>query len=254
MWMPRRIEPYARSFGLVPGLATAARLAIHKRLPRGTRSRALIPLPGSGRRIVLRPRTADVHAFWQVFIAREYEIPVAFEPRLVVDGGAHVGFASLYFSRRFPGARIVAVEPDTDNASLLEANLGGLPAATICRAALWPRETGLRIANPDVDTWSYRVTADGGAGKAVACLTMNRILAEHGDIDILKLDIEGAEAPLFADGAEWLSRVRMVIIELHERYAPGCTRLTYDVMSTNGLALRMAIGENLVFERPLAGN
>jgi FkbM family methyltransferase len=249
MWVPRRIEPYARSLGLIPGLATAARLAIHKRIPRSPASRARIPLPGMRAKVVLRPRSADVHAFWQVFIAREYDIPIAFEPRLIVDAGAHVGFASLYFSRRFPGARLVAIEPDAENASLLAENLAGLAGATLCQAALWPRTTRLRIANPHAETWSFRVMEDGGSGRPVECITMERLLDEHGDVDILKLDIEGAEGALFAGDVDWLSRVRMVIIELHERHAPGCTALTYDAMRRHGLALRTAVGENVVFER-----
>lgn len=233
----------------MPGIATAARLALHKRIARRQASIARIPLPGTRTSIVLRPRTADVHAFWQVFIAREYDIPVAFEPRLIVDAGAHVGLASVYFLQRFPHARLIAIEPDRGNADLLERNLAGCARASVCRAALWPHATELRIVDPLADTWSFRVTAGAGGGGAVGSVTMPQLMAEHGDVDILKLDIEGAEGALFAADAGWLSRVRMVIIELHERHAPGCARLTHEAMERHGLALRAAVGENHVFER-----
>lgn len=254
MWIPRRLEPYARSFGLVGGITTAARLAIHKRLPRSRDATARIPLPGTSASVVMRPRSADVLAFWQVFVAREYDIPIAFEPRLIVDGGAHVGLASLYFLHRFPNARLVAIEPNAGNASLLERNLAGSIGATVCRAALWPHAEEIRIVDPQADTWSFRVAAGVGEGATVASITMPQLVAEHGDVDILKLDIEGAEGPLFAGDTDWLSQVRMVIIELHERHAPGCTQVTHEAMQRHGLALRMAVGENFVFERQPARN
>jgi hypothetical protein len=41
-------------------------------------------------------------------------------------------------------------------------------------------------------------------------------------VDILKIDIEGAELEVFSNGAEeWLSRVNLIIIETHDRFRPG---------------------------------
>jgi hypothetical protein len=51
------------------------------------------------------------------------------------------------------------------------------------------------------------------------------VMQLHGvdHIDILKMDIEGAELEVLTHHAEWLSRVGNLLIELHDRYRPGCT-------------------------------
>jgi hypothetical protein len=46
-------------------------------------------------------------------------------------------------------------------------------------------------------------------------------------IDILKLDIEGTEKELFSGATNWLDRVSIIVIELHDRYEPGCSKAMY---------------------------
>ena len=43
-------------------------------------------------------------------------------------------------------------------------------------------------------------------------------------IDLLKIDIEGAEREVFEDTSAWIGRVRSLIVELHEHFKPGCER------------------------------
>jgi hypothetical protein len=60
--------------------------------------------------------------------------------------------------------------------------------------------------------------SDRGGGNTVACASMESVLAEAGfpRVDLLKCDIEGAEAAVFSHGSlEWLMRTRCVLIELH---------------------------------------
>ena len=56
---------------------------------------------------------------------------------------------------------------------------------------------------------------EGGA--EVDVLTMNRLSAVAGldRIDVLKCDIEGAEAELFADCRSWIGRVGAMVVECH---------------------------------------
>jgi hypothetical protein len=67
----------------------------------------------------------------------------------------------------------------------------------------------------------------------VPSVTIGDILRESGfdHIDILKLDIEGAEKELFREGwEEWLPKVRMIVIELHDRFVPGCSQSFYSAI------------------------
>jgi hypothetical protein len=60
---------------------------------------------------------------------------------------------------------------------------------------------------------------------------MNTLIAETGIecIDLLKMDIEGAEREVFESG-EWISRVGAIAIELHDHIKPGC-RLAVEALT-----------------------
>ncbi len=79
-------------------------------------------LPGYPAPILLRTRTSDIQTFGQVFVAREYDFPLPGpEPRLIVDGGAYVGYTTLFFAHRYPNAKILAIEPAAENFRILRA-------------------------------------------------------------------------------------------------------------------------------------
>ncbi|HKE44001.1 MAG TPA: FkbM family methyltransferase [Steroidobacteraceae bacterium] len=239
-------------FGTAAGLLAYARLATAKRL-HGSGDHLDLRIPVSARPVRVRAHTADIDVFWQVFVAGEYDIPVDFVPEVIVDAGAHVGYASLYFAHRFPQARIIAIEPAPANAELLRHNLNGNARVRIVESALWSSAATLMIANPGADSWSFRVRENAGTAPGVSTVTMPEILRQVGRIDILKLDVEGAELELLTGDLEWLRQVRMLIVELHERYAPGCTARLNEVMQRYGFEHVLEQGENVVFARQDAG-
>jgi FkbM family methyltransferase len=182
------------------------------------------------RHVTIRPGTSDLRCLCKVFVDYEYEIPFETNPRLIVDAGANIGFATLYFSSIFSGTKIIAIEPEPSNYELLVRNCSGMTNVTTCQAAVWDTDTPLQIANPDAAKWAFTVRPDTLNGSGIKALTIPQILAQsgHETIDILKLDVEGAERELFRDGCEeWLPRVKMIIIEMHDRYAPGSSRAVY---------------------------
>lgn len=142
--------------------------------------------------------------------------------RFIVDAGAHVGLASLYFANTYPAATVLSIEPNEGNFALLRENTIQYSRIRPLRAALWYRASALEISNPAALSWAYRVEeSDHGDIPAV---TIPQLIAQsgHNRIDILKLDIEGAEKELFDHHAsEWLPMVRCLAIELHDRFRPG---------------------------------
>src|SRR5438128_3211500 len=62
--------------------------------------------------IMLRSGTSDLATFEQIFVWEDYDLPMIGMPELIIDGGANIGCATIYFANRFPNARIIAVEPD----------------------------------------------------------------------------------------------------------------------------------------------
>ena len=69
-------------------------------------------------------------------------------------------------------------------------------------------------------------------------------------IDILKLDVEGAEKDIFesANCGKWLDCVRQIVVELHDRIVPGCSEALEHATEGRRFA-RSTSGECLVMRR-----
>jgi len=93
----------------------------------------------------------------------------------------------------------------------------------LIRAALWSHPAPLALQNPGASNWSFRFVESKEAG--IPSVTVEDIMARLGvdRIDILKLDVEGAEKEIFEHSAGWIDRLGTILIELHDQYTPGCT-------------------------------
>jgi len=204
------------------------------------------------RYVYLRPKTTDLGCIKQVFLNNEYGFVSRPEPKIIVDAGANIGMATLYFHNRYPSARIFAIEPDPSNFELLSKNCDGLPNVTCIKAALWPTATPLSIVDPDAERWSLSVqpAVHGSEHKSVDPITIPGLLARFqiDQIDLLKLDIEGAERELFLSGAEeWLGQVGMICVEFHDRFKDGCARAFYTALKDSEFSQEVC-GENIVVQ------
>jgi FkbM family methyltransferase len=186
----------------------------------------------------------------KVFIGNEYHLPFEMSPRVIVDAGANVGMATLFFAARFPDARIVAVEPEASNFELLKQNCAGLSNVMLVQAALWPQEQQLWLSDPYSEEWAYQVATASAASNnlgEVPAITIGQILRQlHTDrIDLLKLDIEGSEFELFSNNADqWLDHVRLIAIELHDWLRPGCAQAFYSALVSRRFVQEIR-GENI---------
>jgi FkbM family methyltransferase len=197
-----------------------------------TRDAATLRFDGRRVRLAFRRSTSDRVVFQQVFIAGEYDhscLPT--HARLIVDAGANVGYASVFFSRRYPTANVLAIEPEESNFRVLSRHVRVLPNVRPMKAALWHSPGRLHIINPTDQKWSFRV-AESAKGSVPAITVEDILRSQDQDIDILKIDIEGAEKELFENGADvWLPRVRTLILETHDRFKPGCSSAVDDTLS-----------------------
>lgn len=172
--------------------------------------------------ITLRPHDGDLAILYEVLARHCYAIPDSLLPpeklRRVVDAGANIGFSSLYFAARYPQATVLAIEPNPDNFALLQANTRAEPRIKQVQAALTP-EAGQQVFIKTSGRASHFKMNRDGKGVAVRGASLDELCTEHGfdRIDLLKIDIEGAERDIFAD-ASFLRRVGVVVAELHGDY------------------------------------
>ena len=130
----------------------------------------------------LRPGTSDLIVLQKVVLKEEYEIPFSLEPRVIVDGGANIGLATLYFSRCYPAAKIYSIEPELSNYELLVKNVTGKINIKTYHAALWSRSARLCIQDTETEKWMFRIR-EGEAVDSVEALTMSDLISQVGGWD-----------------------------------------------------------------------
>jgi FkbM family methyltransferase len=166
---------------------------------------------------------SDELVFDQIFVREEYA-PACRQlrkPAFILDLGANVGYASAFFASRYPGARILAVEPDPENFELCAKNLKPYgDRIKVLKGAVWPFCSRLAISHEAGDGWASQVLEPAAGEEAIVdAWNVSALLKIAGasTIDLLKVDIEGSEAALFGSyTAEWLCHVRNICIELHD--------------------------------------
>lgn len=181
----------------------------------------------------VRPHSSDLDCLKQTFLNEQYLPPFDLKPKVIIDGGANIGAASIYFAKKFPEATIFAVEPEVSNYELLKKNCAELTNVVPLRAALWPRSEPLAIEEPDAEKWAFSVRKVDFGESSIRGIAIDELMQEVGidHIDLLKLDIEGAEKELFESiSTNWLDRVNTIVIELHDRFKPGCAQAFYSAL------------------------
>jgi FkbM family methyltransferase len=174
--------------------------------------------------VYYRINTTDINVLQQIFLSGEYDcVGTEADPEFIVDCGANIGCASVFFLNRYPKARVLAIEADEKNFEVCRLNLE--PYGTRVKAihgAVWPRTEALTVdrgEGNDGDAWSFQVRpCREGEPKEIDAFSLADLLQEAPNhrIDLLKIDIEGGEEQLFsAEVDPWLSRTKTIVIEFH---------------------------------------
>ena len=163
-----------------------------------------------------------------VFVRKTLDVTLPAEAPVIFDCGANVGIASLYFKRRYPRARIHAFEADDRIAAVLADNLqrNGAPDVEVTRAAVWTYTGTVAFRAEGADSGAIDSVAAAtlpGLPHQVPCVRLRDLIAGEA-IDLIKLDVEGAEGPLLRDCAGVLHNVGAMAIEVHE-FDPAVRRL-----------------------------
>jgi FkbM family methyltransferase len=183
-------------------------------------------VPGIPTPVRIRVQTSDVIVLRQVLLNREYELPVGVVPSVIIDAGANIGMTSVFFANRYPSARILSIEPEISNFKMLVKNTSAYKSVIPIHGALWGRATSVAVRGvAEFSHWGVRVSEESSTVSAPA-FTVSDLMGRYGIefIDILKLDIEGAELEVFETSDSWIGRVGMLAVETHDRFRPGCSR------------------------------
>ena len=147
---------------------------------------------------------------------------------LIIDCGANVGYSAMYFSRTYPKAKIVAVEPESRNYELLKEHCKSYSNIEPLNVAISCVNSPVVITDTTADFNAFqvnRVLKEGSAKDltSISSETVNDLLRKHSVNTapfIIKIDIEGFESDLFERNIEWIESFPIIIIELHDWMLP----------------------------------
>lgn len=243
---------YVKRFGVARGLGLL--FQVERELPIKSTAIRRYRVPNVPSDVVLRESRPDHAIFWQCLVRNQYDtdgFPQAerlnqtYEATLarggtpvIVDCGANIGLATVWYATRYPRATIYAVEPDSRNFNLLQQNTRVFgPRVVPLQGGIWNRSCHLRITNPKAGSTAFQVEETDQAGEGtLRAYTVQEIFQMAGPQAVplvVKVDIEGAQKQLFSDHTEWVARVPLIAIELDDWLMPweGTSRPLFACLS-----------------------
>lgn len=179
-----------------------------------------------------RHSSSDLEVFNQVWGRKEYTKATNIlknttgngSKMTIIDAGANAGYTSLFFYHDFPNSVIYSIEPDEGNYSVIKKNIEINSAERIVplKFGLWDRTCNLMIDRTyrDGKEWSIQVVETSDDSELKGISVKDLMQAHHIDeIDLFKIDIEGAESYLFKDTDAanfFLSKTKVLAIEIHD--------------------------------------
>lgn len=240
----KRVLIYMNRLGVFKGLLIFFKVKLHQ-----TKN---IKVNSLKHPLSMRSQTSDILTFEQVIIGAEYDLKLPINPKVIIDAGANVGFATVFFKNKYPLAKIYSIEPDPENFELLKENTALYPDITLIKKGLWNRITHTRISDKhNLGKWAMVIEEVGQqAVGTIETITIDKILQDYfiDTIDLLKIDIETAEQYLFKDNYHnWLSKTKIIVIELHDWMDKGTAQPFFmAITKTFNTFSYYQLGENII--------
>lgn len=213
--------------------------------------------------VYIRPCSTDLDLLIEFFAKvtcggenREYDIEFeknADDVKYILDCGANIGLFSLLYAKRYPSAKIIAVEPEYENYKVLCMNAKRNSNIIVLQNAIWNQDAVLKIIPRDTGAYGFMVQeCEDGFGD-VEGISINYLMEKYDfpRIDILKMDIEGSELEVITrDSTEWLNKTGILILETHERIKAGSEKkIEKELLVNNDYVEGKSNGENRIFYR-----
>jgi FkbM family methyltransferase len=156
------------------------------------------------------PDQTTLEVFREVFLLGEYALDSAAAPATILDLGSNVGVSVLFFRRRFPHSRIVAVEASPGLVAVLRSNVAALDVEV--QPVAVAAEAGAVTFYEGEKSWAGSTAWPVGRSVEVPGVPLDALL--DCGADMVKIDVEGAEFDVIP-ASLLLRDVPVVIGEIH---------------------------------------
>ena len=151
----------------------------------------------------------------EIFVDDSYKFISTNKKPVILDCGANIGLSCLYFKSLYPDAKITAFEADKNISRILSTNLNtnNIFDVMIINSAVWIDDNGIEFSTDGADGGSIH----GSSNKSIVNSLSLKYFLENKfkKIDLLKIDIEGAEYEVIKDCKNSLKNVKNIFIEYH---------------------------------------
>jgi FkbM family methyltransferase len=160
---------------------------------------------------------SELRVLREIMLEEQYAMAVPKPPEVIVDLGSHVGASAIYFSLAFPSATIYAVEPNPDSLAKLRHNTAPFENVKVINRAIagtngW---SALYVSSTCHESCSLMKRDKGWRSVEVPTLTLDTLRKglKLSKIDLLKIDVEGAELEVLEQSD--LQGIETVVGEVH---------------------------------------
>ena len=207
----------------------------------------------NGINLLIRSNTPDYLVAKESLLSGEYDSIELDAPKVIIDLGANIGTSALALNRRYPESKIYAVEMENENFQLLTENVSAYENIIPIHAAIAGTSGIRKIFDRGTGPWGYTITdttnETSELSEQIQAISLDELVEKYAidKINLLKIDIEGAEKEIFETENKWLTITDVIIAELHDRIVMGATRAFY--LSTSSYRRFDIHGEKVIAYR-----
>lgn len=205
---------------------------------------SVLKISKNGYECYVRPYTSDLKVFEQIYINREYEYLLDIiekkknsETLNIIDAGSNIGLFAQWLKQYVKINKIISIEADKENHQF-QSRYNIAVNKSLINKAIWGTDNQVLTLGStfrDGEHWAKSIVhGDKEIGSQVSSITLNELYRQYFDnvdIDILKIDVEGAEANIFTEPSSYniiLTKTNILAIEIHDEF--NCRETIYDVL------------------------
>lgn len=265
--MPHRMRKVWEVFGIRYGVKYLFVHWLHKHCYIKLIGKRLVKLMYKNHLLYVRMFSRDLDFVEDIYIGNAWEdyggaynLQEDGDCNSFIDLGANIGLFSFMYAVKYPERKIIAVEPEMNNFTVLKRNMQNFNNVICLKNAVWFRDAKVKVNESTYLVYPSNTPTEGGfyvseCGKndteGICAITINDLVKKYKLKDYLvKMDIEGAEYAIFENGnCEWLNACKTFVIETHDRFSNDNDENEIFAVLKNTHKLKKTLGENKVFIR-----
>jgi FkbM family methyltransferase len=169
-----------------------------------------------GYQLVIADFKSFIYQYEEIFYKKFYQFTSVSERPVIYDCGSNIGMSLLFFARHYPTAKIIGYEASASVYGVLAKNIEKNKATNVIayQNAVWIKNEELTFSEEGADSGSLHSISNTPTIR-VQAIDFLEVLNKEDKIDLLKMDIEGAETTILPHIVNVLHKIENMFIEYH---------------------------------------